>query len=198
MTGGATPPRGLGALLTGDVVNVARGLLGCRLVTDVDGKTTEIIIDEVEAYGGSDDPASHAYRGRTKRNDSMFRRSGTLYVYRSYGVHWCANVVTGPAGEPSAVLLRGGVPVAGFKTMEHRRGRTDHLTDGPGKLCSALGITGEHDGTSVIDGPVRLIRAVPPAAAMTEEGRRVGITKATDRPWRFVARIGGGSSLTPT
>lgn len=198
MTGGATPPRGLGALLTGDVVNVARGLLGCRLVTDVDGKTTEIIIDEVEAYGGSDDPASHAYRGRTKRNDSMFRRSGTLYVYRSYGVHWCANVVTGPAGEPSAVLLRGGVPVAGFKMMEHRRGRTDHLTDGPGKLCSALGITGEHDGTSVIDGPVRLIRAVPPAAAMTEEGRRVGITKATDRPWRFVARIGGGSSLTPT
>lgn len=198
MTGGATPPRGLGALLTGDVVNVARGLLGCRLVTDVDGKTTEIIIDEVEAYGGSDDPASHAYRGRTKRNDSMFRRSGTLYVYRSYGVHWCANVVTGPAGEPSAVLLRGGVPVAGFKMMEHRRGRTDHLTDGPGKLCSALGITGEHDGTSVIDGPVRLIRAVSPAGAMTEEGRRVGITKATDRPWRFVARIGGGSSLTPT
>ena len=198
MTRGATPPGGLGTFLAGDVVNVARGLLGCRLITDVDGKTTEIVIDDVEAYGGSDDPASHAYRGRTKRNDSMFRQSGTLYVYRSYGVHWCANVVTGPAGEPSAVLLRGGVPVVGFKTMEHRRGRTDHLTDGPGKLCGALGITGEHDGTSVIDGPVRLIRAVPLADAMTEEGRRVGITKATDRPWRFVARIGGGSSLTPT
>ena len=198
MNGDATHPRRLGAFLTGDVVDVARGLLGCRLVTDVDAKMTEIVIDEVEAYGGSDDPASHAYRGRTRRNDSMFQKPGTLYVYRSYGVHWCANVVTGPLGEPSAVLLRGGVPVVGCETMEQRRGRTDHLTDGPGKLCSALGISGEHDGTSVIDGPVRLIRAAPPASAMTEEGGRIGITKATDRPWRFVARFGSGSSLTPT
>lgn len=185
-------------LLSGDVVDVAPNLLGWHLATEFDNQPTEIVIREVEAYGGGDDPASHAFRGRTARNDSMFREPGTLYVYRSYGVHWCANVVTGPAGEPSAVLLRGGVPVLGCETMEHRRGRADHLTDGPGKLCSALGITGEHDGTSVIDGPVRLFRGVTPASAITEARKRVGITKATDRRWRFVARIGSGSSLTPT
>lgn len=184
--------------LTGNVVDVARGLLGCRLITSFDGMTTEIVVDEVEAYGGADDPASHAYRGRTKRNESMYRGPGTLYVYRSYGVHWCANIVTGAEGNPSAVLVRGGIPIAGIDAMEHRRGRRDYLTDGPGKLCSALGITGDHDGTSVIDGPVHLVVESFPHAARIEAGPRIGITKATDRPWRFVARIDGGSSLTTT
>lgn len=175
-------------LLSGDVVDVAPNLLGWHLATEFDNQPTEIVIREVEAYGGGDDPASHAFRGRTARNDSMFREPGTLYVYRSYGVHWCANVVTGRKGEASAVLLRGGPPHVGAGAMERRRGRRDHLTDGPGNVCAALGIAGEHDGTSLIDGPVRLIRGVLPEATTIVSGPRVGITTAIDRPWRFVAR----------
>jgi len=188
-------PQEVRALFAGDVVDVARGLLGCRLVTEFDGWSTTVVIDEVEAYGGEDDPASHAYRGPTERNRSMFGEAGTLYVYRSYGVHWCANVVTGPKDEPSAVLLRSGIPVAGAETMERRRGRCDHLADGPGKLCTALGITGNDDGTTVIDGPVRLLRGTLPKSATIEAGPRVGISKAVERPGRFVARIADGSSL---
>jgi DNA-3-methyladenine glycosylase len=185
-------------LLGGDVVDVAGQLLGWRLMTEFGGRTTEIVINEVEAYGGTEDSASHAYRGRTARNASMFREPGTLYVYRSYGVHWCANIVTGPEGEASAVLLRGGAPTVGVGAMERRRGRSDHLSDGPGKVCAALGITGDHDGTSVIDGPVRLIRGVPPEGTTIDSGPRVGITTAINRPWRFVARVVGGSSLICT
>jgi DNA-3-methyladenine glycosylase len=179
-------PRDPGEFLSGELVHVARSLLGCRLITTFDGMTTEVVVDEVEAYGGVDDPASHAYRGRTKRNESMYREPGRLYVYRSYGVHWCANIVTGSKGDPSAVLLRGGVAIVGVETMEHRRGRTDHLADGPGKLCSALGITGHHDGTSVLDGPVRLVRGALPHTARIDVGPRVGITAATERQWRFI------------
>ncbi|MEA3502510.1 MAG: DNA-3-methyladenine glycosylase [Actinomycetota bacterium] len=184
----AMTSRAMRELLSGDVVDVAPSLLGWHLATEFDNQPTEIVIREVEAYGGGDDPASHAFRGRTVRNDSMFRESGTLYVYRSYGVHWCANVVTGPKGDASAVLLRGGSPHIGAGVMERRRGRSDHLTDGPGKVCAALGITGEHDGTSLIDGPVRLVRGVLPEATTIVSGPRVGITTAIDRPWRFVAR----------
>lgn len=198
MTEDSPASREAGALLSGEVANAARALLGCRLVTEFNGRTTEIVIGEVEAYGGVEDPASHAYRGRTARNGSMFREPGTLYVYRSYGVHWCANIVAGSPGEPSAVLLRGGTPVVGVETMKHRRGRTDHLTDGPGKLCTALGITGDHDGSSVFDGPVRLVPASLPAGATIDVGPRVGISKGIDRPWRFVARFADGSSLTAT
>lgn len=167
-------------------------------MTEFGGRTTEIVINEVEAYGGTEDSASHAYRGRTARSGSMFREPGTLYVYRSYGVHWCANIVTGPEGEASAVLLRGGAPTVGVAVMERRRGRSDHLSDGPGKVCAALGITGDQDGTSAIDGPVRLIRGVLPEGTVIDSGPRVGITTAVDRPWRFVARVVGGSSLTCT
>lgn len=195
MTEDSPVSREVRALLTRDVIEVARGLLGCLLVTEFDGLSTSVVIDEVEAYGGADDPASHAYRGLTDRNRSMFGAAGTLYVYRSYGVHWCANVVTGPRDQPSAVLLRSGIPVAGAETMERRRGRDDHLADGPGKLCAALGITGLRDGTSVIDGPVRLFAGTLPHGATIEVGPRVGISKAVERPWRFVARIADRSSL---
>lgn len=184
--------------LPADVLAAARQLLGWRLSTTLDGVTTTIAIVETEAYGGSDDPASHAYGGRTNRNSSMFDAAGTLYVYRSYGVHWCANVVTGPAGEASAVLLRGGVPVVGAEVMKDRRGRDDHLTDGPGKLCAALGITGAHDGTSLEHGPVRLMPPMSRDPIRVEEGRRIGISRAVERPWRFVARGIDGSSLAPT
>jgi len=184
--------------LSADVVEAARQLLGWRVSTTFDGETTTIILVETEAYAGSTDPASHAYRGATKRNTSMYAESGTLYVYRSYGVHWCANVVTGPPGEASAVLMRGGLPTVGTARMEQRRGRADHLADGPGKLCSALGITGEHDGSSLEQGPVLLTPPAAPEVVHVDVGPRVGITRAVDRPWRFVARGIDGSSLDPT
>ena len=115
----------------------------------------------------------------------MFGPPGTLYVYRSYGVHWCANVSAGPDGIGRAVLLRGGVPLEGETIMQQRRGRLDHVADGPGKLAQALGIDGSHDGTSVFDGPVRLLprSGETPSIVSTP---RVGITKANERPWRFV------------
>lgn len=170
----------------GPVERIARLILGARLQTVFDGSLTEVILTEVEAYGGSDDAASHAFNGRTTRNESMFGPAGTLYVYRSYGVHWCANLVTGPAGEGQAVLLRAGVPVSGAETMRRRRGRADHVCDGPGKLCQAMGITGACDGTSVFDGPVRLLPPDEQASGIIRATGRIGITKEKNRLWRFV------------
>ena len=172
-------------LLTLPVEQAAPALLGWRLGSAVDGHVTEVKIEEVEAYGGADDPASHAYRGRTDRNASMFGEAGTLYVYRSYGVHWCANVVTRRQGDGRAVLLRGGVPTEGHSIMEARRGRADHLTDGPGKLCQALAINGDHDGTTLIDGPIRLLPPIGAVSSTVVATPRIGISKATDRLWRF-------------
>ncbi len=156
------------------------------------------MITEVEAYRGVGDPASHAYRGQTPRNAPMYGGAGTLYVYRSYGMHWCANVVTGPAGEASAVLIRGGLPVVGIDRMRERRGRTDHLTDGPGKVSAALGITGDDNGSSLIEGPVRLVANAPVGAFTIETTPRIGVSRAAKRRWRFVARPTNGSSLAPT
>ena len=174
----------LATLLAGDVVAAARGLLGRRLRSEIGGLACEVVITEVEAYGGDDDPASHGFGGRTTRNASMFRAAGTLYVYRSYGIHWCLNAVTGAVGEPAAVLLRGGRPVLGEDHMRRRRGRADHLCDGPGRLSQALGVTGELDGTSLLDGPVHLLgEPVPRTSVVT--GPRVGISRAADRLWRF-------------
>lgn len=184
--------------LSTDVVEAAQQLLGCRLSTAFDGVRTEVVVIETEAYGGADDPASHAYRGLTERNAAMYAAPGTLYVYRSYGVHWCANVVTGPVGEASAVLIRGGVPVAGVERMQERRGSVDHLADGPGKLCAALGITGAYDSTSLEHGPVRLMSRAAGDSVEVEAAPRIGITRAVDRLWRFVARGSDGSSLAPT
>lgn len=175
---------GIRSAVSGAVTEAARSLLGHRLVSDTGGTRTAVILTEVEAYGGGDDPASHAARGPSPRNRSMFGPPGTLYVYRSYGVHWCANVVTGPEGMASAVLLRAGVPVEGLSVMKARRARPVHLTDGPGKLAQALGVTGELDGASVFDGLVRL--EGDPAPGEIVAGPRIGVTKAIDRPWRFV------------
>ena len=190
--------RDLLGLLSGDALAVAPRLLGCRLATAFDGEPTEIVITEVEAYGGVGDPASHAYRGRTPRNAPMYEAAGTLYVYRSYGIHWCANVVTGPEGEASAVLIRGGQPAVGADRMRDRRRRDDHLTDGPGKVCMALGITGDDDGSSLFDGPVLLVPGAPAGSFSIATTPRIGISRAVDRPWRFVARPSNGSSLGST
>jgi DNA-3-methyladenine glycosylase len=174
------------AELAGGAVEVAPTLLNALL--SVDGRVGRII--EVEAYTGSEDPASHAHRGPTARNATMFGRPGHLYVYRSYGMHWCANVVTGPAGEAQAVLVRALEPVDGLEAIRAARGnRPDvQLCDGPGKLCQALGITGDDDGADLCApaGRVRLLRdstAPPPRPTSTV---RVGISRAVERPWRFL------------
>ncbi|MEX2279724.1 MAG: DNA-3-methyladenine glycosylase [Acidimicrobiia bacterium] len=160
-------------------------LLGWVLTTTLEGAEVSVVITEVEAYTSSD-PASHSYSGRTARNASMFGPPGTLYVYRSYGIHWCMNVVTGPPGEASALLLRAGVVRTGLGTAIRRRGRETHLSDGPGKLTQALGITGAHDGLDLLDhtGPVVLSPGPPLDSTATP---RIGISKAMDVPWRWVA-----------
>jgi DNA-3-methyladenine glycosylase len=176
----------LAELLAGPVPEAAMGLLGRRLVSHVGGVRCDVLLTEVEAYGGADDPASHAHRGPTARNASMFGPGGTLYVYRSYGVHWCLNVVSGPEGEASAVLLRGGIPVAGESEMRRRRGRPDHLTDGPGKLAQALAVTGSHDGTWLLGGGEVEILGSPQVGGAVVTGPRIGVSRASERPWRFV------------
>ena len=172
--------------LSTDVLIAARQLLGSRLRTEFGGSPTEVTITEVEAYAGLDDPASHAYRGRTRRNGSLFAGPGTLYVYLSYGIHWCMNVVIGDEETPNAVLLRGGEPIEGLDTMVMRRGRADHVADGPGKLTQALGVTGDEDGADLGRGPVWLIPGDLPPTRQVLVTPRIGISKAIDWPWRFV------------
>ncbi len=175
-------------LLAADAPEVAPRLLGMRLRSEIGGVVTEVALTEVEAYT-EDDPASHAYRGESERNRTMFGRAGLLYVYRSYGIHWCANVVTGPEGSGQAVLLRGGKVTVGRAEVIRRRGRGDHLADGPGKLCQALGITGDHDGLDLLgDGPIRLRPGTAPSTYLATP--RVGISRATEVRWRFVAVAG--------
>ncbi|MGH8913515.1 MAG: DNA-3-methyladenine glycosylase [Acidimicrobiia bacterium] len=176
----------LGELLAGEPEEAAPLILGSFLVSEVGGQLVKARITEVEAYKGSDDPASHAYRGRTGRNGSMFERPGTLYVYRSYGVHWCANTAAGPEGVGWGVLFRGAEIVEGMAVSRLRRGRERGLADGPGKLTQALGINHSHDGTYLLAraSVLRLEPGAPPAMVMATP--RVGITKANDRPWRFV------------
>lgn len=174
-------------VLAADPVEVAPQLLNQVLVTP-DGAAR---IVEVEAYWGEHDPASHAHRGPTPRNATMFGRAGLLYVYRSYGIHWCANVVVGHEGAAAAVLLRAGEPLDGLGAMRARRPRVRRgvdLTNGPGKLCAALGIDGSADGDDLLDpdGAVRLCSDGTPPPATPLVTTRVGITRAVERPWRFV------------
>lgn len=168
------------------VEEAAPALLGRRLVSDLGKVRTAVIITEVEAYGGRDDPASHAAKGQTARNLSMFSAPGVWYVYRAYGLHWCMNLVTGPRGEASAVLIRGGDPVEGLDEMERRRSRSDAISDGPGKLTQALGVNAALDGMSAVVGPVRI--EGEPLAGEIETTPRIGISKAVDVPWRFVLK----------
>jgi len=174
-------------LLSGPPEEAAPRLLGAVLVSRVDGEVVEARVTEVEAYKGDDDPASHAYRGRSARNGSMFQQPGTLYVYRSYGVHWCANVAAGPEGVGWGILFRGAEIQGGTHTARRRRGRSDDLSNGPGKLCQALGIDGTHDGTYLLDpgSTVSLRPGQPPELVMATP--RIGITKARERAWRFVS-----------
>lgn len=176
----------LASTLAGPPEEAAPRLLGAHLVSEVDGKTVRLRITEVEAYKGSEDPASHAYRGRTSRNDSMFHAPGTLYVYRSYGIHNCANTAAGPEGVGWGILLRGGEVVQGEGAVRLRRGRRDNLTNGPGKVCQGLGIDITHNGTNLLDprSEIRLESGTPAEYVMATP--RIGISKATERAWRFV------------
>ena len=176
-------------LLAGSVHEVARGLLGWTFLRDGTGGR----IVEVEAYA-ADDPASHAFRGRTPRNASMFAAPGTLYVYRSYGVHWCANIACEPAGTGAAVLLRALEPTHGCDAMRARRGVAGdrELCSGPGKLTQALGLSGLDDGASIFEPPFLL---EPPAGRVEIDATpRIGITKATGLPWRYVVSGSGWAS----
>ncbi|MET8121160.1 DNA-3-methyladenine glycosylase [Micromonospora sp. NPDC005189] len=177
----------LADLLAGPLLPAARGLLGCQLHA---GGVT-VGITEVEAYAGTaGDPASHAHRGRTPRNAVMFGPAGHAYVYFTYGMHWCMNVVTGVEGEAAAVLVRAGEVVDGLPTARDRRPavrRDVDLARGPARLCATLGIDrSAYGGYLLGDGPVRLrppTRPVPPEAVVA--GPRVGVTGAHDLPWRF-------------
>jgi DNA-3-methyladenine glycosylase len=145
------------------------------------------VVVEVEAYA-PDDPASHSYRGRTARNAAMFGPPGHAYVYRSYGIHHCLNLVCGPDGEGAAVLVRALEPTSGLEAMRERRGveETRLLCSGPGRLCEALGVTLAHDGLALDEPPFLLLprEGEPDFVATT----RVGITRAVDLPWRYVER----------
>ena len=145
-------------------------------------------IVEVEAYAGALDPASHAFRGPTARNATMFGPAGHLYVYFTYGMHFCANAVTGGRAEGQAVLLRALAPLAGLDTMRARRPaarRPTDLASGPAKLCQALGIVGADDGTDLVRGRIRIVDdgTEPPAAPGVSV--RIGITRAAEVPWRW-------------
>ena len=166
---------------------VAPRLLGSFLVSEVGGKQVRARITEVEAYKGSDDPASHAFRGRTRRNGSMFERPGTLYVYRSYGIHWCANVAAGPEGVGWGILFRGAEIVDGIGIARLRRSREKDLANGPGKLTQALGVDHSHDGTYLFESSSQVRLEHGPSPALVMATPRVGISQAMDRPWRFVA-----------
>ena len=159
------------------VHRVAPELIGVTLL--VDGVGGRIV--EVEAYD-REDPASHAFRGPTARNASMFGPPGHAYVYRSYGVHWCLNVVCASA---SAALVRALEPTHGLETMRGRRGLDDPrlLCAGPGRLTQALGITGAHDGLALSEPPFELREAEP--APELVRGPRIGITQAVEREWRY-------------
>lgn len=164
------------------VGKVARDLVGCAFSVDGVGG----IIVEVERYQ-DDDPASHSFRGPTERTRPMFGKPGGLYVYRSYGVHWCVNLVAEGEGRGAAVLLRAIEPRWGLERMRARRGRQDEreLCSGPGKLTEALGIDGSMSGSSAIEGGrVLVARPAGPRPALAT-GPRVGISKAVDKPWRY-------------
>ena len=171
-----------GAFYGRDALEVAPELLNKVLV----GNDVAARIVEVEAYRADEDPGSHAYRGRTRRNASMFGAPGTLYVYFSYGNHWCMNAVCGPGERPHAVLLRAAAPVRGLDVMHERRpkaARDRDLCAGPGRLAQALAITRELNGNCIDMPPFSLTAASRRARIV--RGPRIGISKAVDQPWRF-------------
>ncbi len=168
------------AFFARSVHEVAPDLIGATLLVNGVGG----LIVEVEAYHHTD-PAAHSYNGPTPRNSVMFGPPGYAYVYRSYGIHWCVNVVCEPAGSASAVLIRALEPTHGIAAMRRRRGLHDirSLCSGPGKLCEALAISDAHNGLPLDAEPIALHRGTGSREVVA--GVRIGITKAVDLPWRY-------------
>lgn len=170
------------------MVQVARGLLGRLLVHDTPAGTIAGRIVEVEAYRGSGDPASHAWRGSTPRNRVMFGAPGHAYVYFTYGMHHCVNVGAEPEGRAAAVLVRALEPAAGIELMMRARGDVprERLARGPGCVTRALGLTRAHDGVDLTRGPLWISDLAPRRAGhRVTSSARVGIRHARERQWRF-------------
>lgn len=180
-------------------LRLAPRLIGAVVVSDVGGVRVAVRLTEVEAYEGMDDPASHAWRGPTARNAVMFGPAGHLYCYFTYGMHWCANVVCGADGVASAVLLRAGDVVTGEDVAFSRRPaarRPADLARGPARLASCLALAGAENGVDLCD-PASAVRLVSLPARRRPgvlAGPRVGISRATERPWRF--RLDGAASVS--
>jgi DNA-3-methyladenine glycosylase len=180
------------------VLDVARDLLGCLVETGSGPERVTVRLTEVEAYAGPDDPGSHAFRGPTPRTEVMFGPPGHAYVYFSYGMHWCMNLVCGPAGVASAVLLRAGEPVrpddadeqeALVRLIDQRRPgvRPIDVARGPARLTMLLGVDRSFDGADVTD-PQGALRVLPGSSVPDDRvrrGPRVGLSVAVERPWRF-------------
>jgi DNA-3-methyladenine glycosylase len=170
-------------------LRVGPELLGGVLVrTLADGTRLAARIVETEAYL-PDDPASHAFRGMTPRNEVMFGPSGRLYVYFTYGNHWMMNAVTGREGQGTAVLLRAAEPLEGLEVMAANRGREDprDLCSGPGKLAKAFGVTGAQNGLDLVRGSdMHILRQPPVPRSRVSRTTRVGVTLGAERPWRFI------------
>ena len=165
---------------------VAPRLLGCELVRELNGERLRGRIVEVEAYDQTD-PASHSYRGQTKRTDVMFGPAGFLYVYFTYGMHFCMNIVTGSVGHGSAVLIRAIEPLAGETLMRQNRGdRTDpSITNGPAKVCQALAIDATLNGHDLHQAPLQLVVHEALDDSCVVQATRIGISQAQDVRWRF-------------
>lgn len=187
MTSGIQKPnKSLRETLDMSAEQAARRLLGCTLERTLDGKLIRVKIVETEAYDETD-AASHSYKGRTPRTDIMFGPAGFLYVYFTYGMHYCCNVVTDKEGEGSAVLIRAVEPVDSDELLAKRRpGRAGvELTNGPAKLCQALAITKAMNGHDLEQAPLRLIMMSEVSSSDVAVTKRIGISQAKDMPWRF-------------
>ena len=185
-----------------DPALVARALLGMQLAVHAPNGGVQLArIVETEAYLGPHDPACHAVVGRTRRTWHLHGPPGTAYVYRIYGMHWCLNAVTLPDGVGSAVLLRAVEPIGDLRALHRRRPaarRERDLTNGPGKLCAAYGISDAHDGTSLQRGAVRIVRGAAVHDSDVVVSPRIGITRAADWPLRFFVADSTCVSATPS
>ena len=176
----SVPKRLTRSFFNRSVLEVAPDLIGVTLlVNGVGGRLVE-----VEAYHHTE-PAAHSFGGQTERNAIMFGPPGYVYVYRSYGIHWCLNFVCEPKGSAAAVLIRAIEPTAGVATMRRRRGMADErlLCSGPGRLCQALGVTRAHNGLALDRPPFELFASQGEAEVVA--GPRIGLTKAVELPWRY-------------
>jgi DNA-3-methyladenine glycosylase len=177
-------------------VHVAKALLGKYLVRKLRGATLVGRIVETEAYCGAIDPASHSFRGKTKRNEVMFGNAGFLYVYFTYGMHFCANVVTGPEGIGQAVLIRAVEPIRGIEMMMRNRFRVlssesrvvSNLTSGPAKFCQAFAIGGKENGVDLRGDTLFIAAGNAIPAPKVQRSSRIGIRVGTEKRWRFFVR----------